>query len=71
MINTLEAMQGTLDEFRERKNMKTGHVAPDTPKMSPGVQNMKKGPATPGVVENESRSAKYENRTRRHWYRKK
>jgi hypothetical protein len=44
--------------------MKTGHVAPGTAKMSPGSQNMRKGPATPDGTENVSGSAKHEKWTR-------
>jgi hypothetical protein len=39
--------------------------------MSPGAQNMKTGPDTLGTTENESGSAKHENKTRRPRYRRK
>jgi hypothetical protein len=41
------------------------------PKMCSGAQNMKRGPVALGTTENESGSAKHENRTRRPRYRRK
>jgi hypothetical protein len=52
------------------QNMNTRPMVPS--KMSLRVQNMKTGPDALGIVENESRSAKHENGTRRpryHWKR--
>jgi hypothetical protein len=49
--------------------MKTEPTASVLSKTSLGVQNMKTGPI--GTAENVSGSAKYENESRRPWYRQK
>jgi hypothetical protein len=55
----------------ERKASKRDPTPSVPPKMSPGAQNMKKGPDALDTAENESGSAKDENGTRRPRYRRK
>jgi hypothetical protein len=51
--------------------METGAYASAPPKISSGAQNMKTKADAHGTVENESGSAKHENESRRHRYRRK
>jgi hypothetical protein len=50
-------------QVRERKIRKRDPTPSVSPKTSSGVQNMKTGPETLGICENESTRAKYENGT--------
>jgi hypothetical protein len=58
-------------QARERKIRKWDTSHPVLPKTNPGVQIMKKGPATPDAAEKEPGSTKHENGTRRPQYRQK
>jgi hypothetical protein len=51
--------------------MKTGHDALGAAKTIPGAQNMKTGLVALGTADNESGSAKHENKTRSPRYRPK
>jgi hypothetical protein len=55
----------------EAQNMKTGPDASVPPKMSLGAQHKKSGTDALGTTENEARSEKQENGTRRPRYRRK